>query len=532
MINKALQQSVRGVLTFSARASVRLPPRPFHYVPCCAQSTRSSASKRYPRFALDPQRHGPWVSVDNVFARGPLLDKGQKTAEIVTLTGRILTIRESSLKLFFYDIVQNGQVVQVVASRSLFEDKESFTETNRRLRRGDIVSFTGVVGKTKHGQVSLFPTREIQVLTPCLHDIPSRSGLKDPEKRFRHRHLDMLVNPEPVRILRTRAKIIQYIRRFLEDRGFLEVETPVLSANAGGANAKPFLTHANALDMDMQLRIAPELYLKQLVIGGLDRVYEIGKQFRNEGIDADHNPEFTTCEFYQAYGNLESLMTDTEDMLQGMVSSVLGTTSITCRTGDEVCFERPFMRINVMDHLERELGIPLDKVLRLPEEVATENLIAVCREQRVGLSGPLTIPRVLDKIISHYIEPLCVQPTFLYNPPVALSPLAKSSLDEKGREVAARFELFVGGKEIVNAYEELNNPEEQRVRFEQQMRERQQGDLEAPIPDVAFCEALEYGLPPTAGWGMGIDRVVQLLTGSTHIREVLAFPAMRPAPPR
>lgn len=219
-----------------------------------------------------------------------------------------------------------------------------------------MIAFTGVPGKTNHGQLSVFVTNEMKVLTPCIQDIP-RSGLKDPEKRFRARHLDLLVNPDSARILRTRTKIIRYIRQFFDERDFLEVETPILSGKVGGANARPFATHAHALDMDMQLRIAPELYLKQLVIGGMDRVYEIGKQFRNEGIDADHNPEFTTCEFYQAYGNLESLMKDTETLLSGMATAVCGGKPIQSKSGDIIDFKSPFRRINVVDRLAKELEV-------------------------------------------------------------------------------------------------------------------------------------------------------------------------------
>lgn len=220
------------------------------------------------------------------------------------------------------------------------------------------IAFTGIPGKTNHGQLSVFVTNEMKVLSTCIQDIP-RTGIKDPEKRFRARYLDLLVNPDSAMILRTRTKIIKYIRNFLDERDFLEVETPVLSGKAGGANAKPFETQAHALDMSMQLRIAPELYLKQLVIGGLDRVYEIGKQFRNEGIDADHNPEFTTCEFYQAYGNLESLMSDTESLLSGLATSICGDKPIRSKSGDLIDFQIPFKRINVVDRLAQELGTPL-----------------------------------------------------------------------------------------------------------------------------------------------------------------------------
>ncbi|KAI9356807.1 hypothetical protein BD770DRAFT_410999 [Pilaira anomala] len=479
----------------------------------------------YPRFAIDPKRHGQWITAKDL-QRYQTLEKGQKAEnDLVTLTGRVISKRESSAKLVFYDIVQNGETMQVVASQQRFGgSKDEFAENNKELCRGDIVSFTGIPGKTNHGQLSVFVTNEMKVLSTCIQDIP-RTGIKDPEKRFRARYLDLLVNPDSAMILRTRTKIIKYIRNFLDERDFLEVETPVLSGKAGGANAKPFETQAHALDMSMQLRIAPELYLKQLVIGGLDRVYEIGKQFRNEGIDADHNPEFTTCEFYQAYGNLESLMSDTESLLSGLAESICGDKPIRSKSGDLIDFQIPFKRINVVDRLTQELGTPL---AFLDKEDALDQLIALCSTRNIKLSGPLTLSRILDKLISEFIEPECIQPTFLYNHPLALSPLAKDAIDQNGQTIAARFELFVGGKEIVNAYEELNDPEEQRKRFKSQLKDRNDGDLEAPIPDTDFCDALEYALPPTAGWGMGIDRVVQLLTGATHIREVLAFPVMRP----
>ncbi|KAI9476216.1 MAG: lysyl-tRNA synthetase [Benjaminiella poitrasii] len=479
----------------------------------------------YPRFALHPQKHGQWIMPRDL-QKYQCLKNGQKIEdELVTLTGRIISKRESSAKLIFYDLMQNGETVQVVASRNRFNGTpDDFAEKNGQLSRGDIVSFTGVPGKTNHGQLSVFVTQGMEVLTPCIQDIP-RSGLKDPEKRFRERHLDLLVNPESSKVLRTRSKIIRFIRQFLDERGFLEVETPILSGKTGGANARPFETHAHTLDMDMQLRIAPELYLKQLVIGGLDRVYEIGKQFRNEGIDADHNPEFTTCEFYQAYGNLESLMNDTEKLLSGMTRTICGDNPIRTRLGEIIDFEMPFRRINVMDRLETVLG---ESLLFLNQNNALDRLVSLCETNRIKLSGPLTQSRIFDRLISDYIEPQCIQPTFLYNHPLALSPLAKNAVDEKGRRVAARFELFVAGKELVNAYEELNDPEEQRRRFKLQLQDRDSGDLEAPLPDIDFCRALEYALPPTAGWGMGIDRVVQLMTGVTHIREVLTFPVMRP----
>ncbi|KAI7869153.1 hypothetical protein BDF14DRAFT_1785367 [Spinellus fusiger] len=481
----------------------------------------------YPRFSLTPEQ-GRWITVKELSLLDSQLVKGQKDeTTTITLAGRVQSKRDSSAKLVFYDIVQNGETVQIVASRSRYEGTpDAFALANQRIGRGDIVLFTGIPGKTNHGQLGIFITKGMTVLSPCLNSIP-KSELKDPERRFRERHLDMLVNPRASYILRTRSKIIQFMRRFFDERDFIEVETPVLSGKVGGASARPFATHAHALSMDMQLRIAPELYLKQLVIGGMDRVYEIGKQFRNEGIDADHNPEFTTCEFYQAYGNLESLIKDTETLLSEMVESIHHKRIVDLHEGEPISFNTPFKRIDVMDCLEEKLGFSL---AHLNEEEEVDKLLAACQQHSIKITQPYTTARILDKLISHWVEPTCIQPTFLCNHPIALSPLAKSDVDEKGRRIAVRFELFIKGKEIVNAYEELNDPVEQRVRFEQQVRDRHQGDLEAPPPDLDFCDALEYGLPPTAGWGMGIDRVVQILTGATHIREVLAFPVMRPLP--
>ncbi|KAI9033708.1 hypothetical protein CLU79DRAFT_724945 [Phycomyces nitens] len=529
MASQSTRRLAIGLAQVFARSNVVRPSnvRSFSITGRALQDTPSSRRLDYPRFALTPE-HGQLMTVKDLSAFENQLTKGQKADTVVTLAGRVQYKRESSAKLVFYDIIQNGEPIQVVVSRGRFEGSfDDFAAANQDVCRGDIVSFTGVPGKTNHGQLSVFVTKEMKILSPCLHNIPKHE-LKDPEKRFRERHLDMLVNPRVTHIMRTRTKIIRFIRRFLDDRDFLEVETPVLSGKAGGANAKPFATHANSLDMDMQLRIAPELYLKQLVVGGIDRVYEIGKQFRNEGIDADHNPEFTTCEFYQAYGNLESLIKDTETLLSEMVESVNGTRVLETSQGETISFERPFNKINVLDRLETQLGIP---IAELDGKLGVDTLLDACKKLSIPVSRPFTTARILDKLISHLIEPECTQPTFLYNHPIALSPLAKGGVDEKGRRIAARFELFVRGKEIVNAYEELNDPVEQRMRFQQQANDRVDGDDEAPVPDLAFCQALEYGLPPTAGWGMGIDRVVQILTGATHIREVLAFPVMRSVQP-
>ncbi|OZJ05476.1 hypothetical protein BZG36_01608 [Bifiguratus adelaidae] len=448
-------------------------------------------------------------------------------SESIALTGRVVSKRASSAKLVFYDIVQDGFALQVVASYNHYNGSlDSFSALNRLICRGDILSITGIPGKTQKGQTSLFAT-SAQLLAPCLHDIP-RTGLKDPEKRFRNRHVDFLVNPQASNILRTRSKIIASIRHYLESKGFLEVETPILSSQSGGANAQPFVTTAHALDMSMQLRIAPELYLKQLVVGGFDKVFEIGKQFRNEGIDADHNPEFTTCEFYYAYANLETLYSLTEDMVKDVAKSISRCSPENAAEAIPPVLDlsKSFRRLHVLDELERVLG-PLPPLDNTSESDAIQALLDLAASHNLTIPKPHTLTRVLDKLISEYIEPQCIEPTFLYGHPVCMSPLAKAMTDNRGRLVSARFELFLQGKEIVNAYEELNDPQEQRERFAKQQLDRQSGDVEAQLPDAAYCDALEFGLPPTAGWGMGIDRLVAILTGAKHIREVLAFPVLR-----
>ncbi|KAF9930821.1 hypothetical protein BGZ67_005605 [Mortierella alpina] len=449
----------------------------------------------------------------------------------VSITGRIHSKRASSSKLVWFDMVQDNNTIQAVFNRRTYSGSdEEFEAVAKNFHRGDIVQLTGHVGKTKTGQLSVFITEDFQMLSPCLHPIPTRTGLMDPEKRFRNRHLDFLVNRDGLEILKKRREIIKFIRQYLDSRNFLEVETPILSTQAGGANAKPFVTHANALDMEMHMRVAPELYLKQLVIGGVDRVYELGKQFRNEGIDADHNPEFTTCEFYQAFSNLEGLFDMTEDMLREMAIAVVGSPEVRYKvSGDEtiqLSFEKPFRRINIMETLEEKLGTTFPDL----ETEPVAELLSLCKQNKIFVSAPHTIPRIMDKLISHFIEPECIQPTFLWGHPIIMSPLAKDIQLASGRIVAGRFELFVAGKEIVNAYEELNDPLQQRDRFTKQQSDKDSGDEEAQPMDQAFCTALEYGLPPTAGWGMGVDRVVQILTGSSHIRDVLAFPTMRALP--
>ncbi|MBA0749326.1 hypothetical protein Gogos_003271, partial [Gossypium gossypioides] len=483
----------------------------------------------------------------------------------VSLAGRIMSKRASSSKLFFYDLHGSGAKVQVMADASKSGlDEAEFAKFHSTVKRGDIVGVTGFPGKTKRGELSIFP-KSFLVLSHCLHMMPRQKAgpdasvkktdvwipgstrnpetyiLKDQETRYRQRYLDLMLNLEVRQIFKTRSKIISYVRSFLDNLDFLEVETPMMNMIAGGAAARPFVTHHNELNMKLYMRIAPELYLKELVVGGLDRVYEIGKQFRNEGIDLTHNPEFTTCEFYMAFADYNDLMELTEKMLSGMVKELTGSYKIKYHANGldsapiEIDFTPPFRRLDMVEELEKMANLNIPK--HFSSDETNKYLANACAKLEIKCPPPQTTARLLDKLVGHFLEETCVNPTFIINHPEIMSPLAKWHRSKPG--LTERFELFINKHEaysfsyfltvqLCNAYTELNDPVVQRQRFAEQLKDRQSGDDEAMALDETFCTALEYGLPPTGGWGLGIDRLAMLLTDSQNIKEVLLFPAMKP----
>lgn len=433
----------------------------------------------------------------------------------VSVAGRIYGIRTHG-KLTFLDVHDPTGKIQLYVS----EDRvgsQTYELASRLLDRGDIVGARGTVMKTLKGEISV-EVRELTLLAKCLYPIPSTwFGLKDVELRYRNRYLDMIMNPEVRKIFLVRTKIIQAMREFLDGHGYVEVETPILQPIYGGTMAKPFKTHHNELDVDVYLRIADELYLKRLVVGGFERVYEIGKDFRNESIDTSHNPEFTQVEFYQAYVDYEYMMDLVERLVQHVATRVLGKLEFEYQ-GHKISLRSPWRRVT-MEEAVREAGIDT-------RGLNVEELRRLAEKHRLVLEKNVTRGEIIEAFFEEFVEPRLVQPTFVKDYPVEVSPLAK--LKRGDPSVTERFELFIAGREFCNAFSELNDPIDQRRRFEQQAEMRKRGHTEAHPTDEDFITALECGMPPTGGVGIGVDRLTMLFTNQTSIKEVILFPQMVP----
>ena len=442
------------------------------------------------------------------------LDELQVTVKIA---GRIMTKRRQGKAGFMNIQDREGQIQIYVRKDEIGDDQYEIFKKNDI---GDIVGIEGTVMKTDHGQLSV-RAKNYTHLSKSLRPLPEKfHGLTDVEERFRRRYVDLIMNPEAKHIALTRPKIIRAIQHYLDGQGLVEVETPVMQPILGGASARPFVTHHNTLNMDFYLRIATELPLKRLIVGGLEGVYEIGRLFRNEGMDAMHNPEFTTVEAYVAYSDLHGMMDLIEGLFDSVANEVLGTTDITYQ-GTQLSLKAPFKRIHMVDAIKEACGVDFW------QDMSYEEAVKLAEEHDIEVEKiHNTVGHIINLFFEKYVEETIVQPTFVYGHPTSISPLAKKNT--KDPRFADRYELFICGHEYANAFSELNDPIDQRERFEKQLELRELGDDEANEVDTDYVEALEYGLPPTGGVGLGIDRFVMLLTDQRTIREVLLFPTMKP----
>ncbi|PYH44815.1 putative lysyl-tRNA synthetase [Aspergillus saccharolyticus JOP 1030-1] len=485
------------------------------------QAVQATFPEAYPRFETSEHT----VSCAEFRERYDHLVENEVEAHTVVVNGRVRTYRLAGNKLIFFDMFHSGHKLQVMCNISQLEGvtPEHFKKFYRLLRRGDAFSVTGRPHRTARGELTVLATQLPQLLSPCLHDVPLDAHTHETSPY--PRHVQFLADSRTADTIRARSAIIQYLRQFFLDRKFMEVNTPILEAVAGGAIARPFHTSATEFpDRQLSLRIAPELWLKRLVIGGFDKVFEIGPSFRNEGLDKTHNPEFTTCEFYHTYANLDDLISITEKLLSGLSEHIHALNTNNTLTPTEVNFTAPFRRIDFITGIEAAIG------RKLPDLTGADALAqvkALYRDLSLPEPSNPTLPRLLDGLCSEYLEPQCIDPTFIINPPECLSPLSKSFVHPMtGHRVGARAELFVEGREVVNTYEEENSPFEQRRKFEDQVRFSKEANETEEI-DESYLEALEWGLPSTGGWGCGIDRLCMLFTGAKKIGDVLPFGSLR-----
>ena len=435
----------------------------------------------------------------------------------VSVAGRIMAKRIMGKASFCTIQDSEGRIQSYVSVNDLGEESYKAFKT---FDIGDIIGLKGFVFKTKTEEISIH-AKEVVLLSKSLRDLPEKfHGLKDVDLRYRQRYVDLIVNPEVKEAFLLRSKILKAIKEYLDEAGYLEVDTPILNTIAGGATARPFITHHNTLDLDMYLRIANELYLKRLIVGGFDKVYEMGRMFRNEGMDIKHNPEYTGMELYASYQDYNDMMDLTEDMIRTVSNKVLGTAKINYQ-GQDIDLESSWARITMIDSIKNVTGVDFNTIN------SDEEAIAIAKEKGVEVDeSKQTRGYIINAFFEEFVEETLIQPTFIYDYPVDVSPLTKRKPSDK--RLVERFEVFIGGREYGNAYSELNDPIDQKGRFLDQLKQREAGDEEANMMDDDFITALEYGMPPTGGLGIGIDRLVMLLTDSASIRDVILFPTMKP----
>lgn len=468
------------------------------------------------REGIDPFGHSfnRTYKIKDLIEENKDLQVGECGKEKASVAGRLMALRTHGKAIFANIEDVSGRIQIYIKSNKVGEDAFKLFS---KIGVGDILGVSGLIFRTRTGEVTVF-VEEFSLLCKSVRSLPEKwHGLKDVEIRYRKRYLDLIVNPLVREIFIKRGKVIQSIRNFLDNRGFLEVQTPIMQPIPGGATARPFITHHNTLHRDLYLRIATELYLKRLIVGGLEKVYELGCDFRNEGISTKHNPEFTMLELYEAYGDYHSMMTITEELVAYVIKDVLGGLEVEYQ-GNKINFTPPWKRISMYKAIEEVSGIDMKKIFE-------KDFDKIIKKHDLNIKGKINRGEITNELFEKYVEPTLIQPTFIYDYPLEISPLSKQKKDNP--ELVERFELFVNSMELANAFTELNDPEEQKRRFEEQVAKRKAGDMESHFMDEDYIEALEYGMPPTGGLGIGIDRLIMLLTDSDSIKEVILFPQLK-----
>jgi len=468
------------------------------------------------REGIDPFGHSfnRTYKIKDLIEENKDLQVGECGKKKASVAGRLMALRTHGKAIFANIEDVSGRIQIYIKSNKVGEDAFKLFS---KIGVGDILGVSGLIFRTRTGEVTVF-IEEFSLLCKSVRSLPEKwHGLKDVEVRYRKRYLDLIVNPSVREIFIKRSKVVQSIRNFLDNRGFLEVQTPIMQPIPGGATARPFITHHNTLHRDLYLRIATELYLKRLIVGGLEKVYELGCDFRNEGISTKHNPEFTMLELYEAYGDYHSMMTITEELITYVIKNVFGSLEVEYQ-GNKINFTPPWKRISMCKVIEEVSGINIEKILQ-------KDFDKIIKKHGLNIKGKINRGEITNELFEKYVEPTLIQPTFIFDYPLEISPLSKQKKDNP--ELVERFELFVNSMELANAFTELNDPAEQKRRFEEQVAKRKAGDMESHFMDEDYIEALEYGMPPTGGLGIGIDRLMMLLTNSDSIKEVILFPQLK-----